>query len=370
MAGGLPKRILSIQGGGVRVASTVGYLERLERLLQARYGDADFRLSDYYDLIGGLSSSSILALELARRRSVAEASATLRRVLEPVLRASQSLWRFMRPESNAKPLREVLEPAFGDIRLDDASFATGFALITTSLASTRPTVICNHPALVSTFGGGHRVAGVAYACLARPGLFPPADLRDADDHQLALVAGEASIGSDPSLALMLLATSPRFPLKWRIGEHRLCLTAVGYKSPEIVRKEDLIPSGLLQWIPRLVESLTVGAEYQSRSILEALAIGDAAGDNGLLEQSATLTYRRYEPPLGVDELARLGLAQKDGNEPRGDDIEFFDQFVEVGRAAAAVDVLMGHLPDAFDVRSPRRLAPDDDRARGRDDRIS
>ena len=61
MAPGLPKRILSIRGGGADAAISVGYLERIERLLQIRYGDADFRLADYFDLIGGIGPSSLIS---------------------------------------------------------------------------------------------------------------------------------------------------------------------------------------------------------------------------------------------------------------------------------------------------------------------
>ena len=70
MVSGLPKRILSIRGGQIDTAISAGYLERIERLLQIRYGDADFHLADYFDLIGGIGLSSLLAVELARRRTV------------------------------------------------------------------------------------------------------------------------------------------------------------------------------------------------------------------------------------------------------------------------------------------------------------
>ena len=54
-----PKRILSLDGGGVRGLVTLGMLRRVETILRERMPaekqDA-FRLCDYFDLIGGTST--------------------------------------------------------------------------------------------------------------------------------------------------------------------------------------------------------------------------------------------------------------------------------------------------------------------------
>ncbi len=57
-----PKRILALDGGGIRGALTLGYLEKIEEFLQVQHGhDNEFRLCDYFDLIGGTSTGSIIA---------------------------------------------------------------------------------------------------------------------------------------------------------------------------------------------------------------------------------------------------------------------------------------------------------------------
>ena len=61
-----PKRILSLDGGGVRGLITLGLLERVESILKSRAADpAAFRLSHYFDLIGGTSTGGIIATLLA-----------------------------------------------------------------------------------------------------------------------------------------------------------------------------------------------------------------------------------------------------------------------------------------------------------------
>ena len=52
-----PKRILALNGGGIRGALSLGYLQRIEDILKKQHGnDPNFRLSDYFDLIGGKRS--------------------------------------------------------------------------------------------------------------------------------------------------------------------------------------------------------------------------------------------------------------------------------------------------------------------------
>src|SRR5512133_487296 len=68
-----PKRILALDGGGIRGALTLGYLERLEQILKDRHPRIkDFRLCDYFDLIGGTSTGSIIGAALAIGMSVGE----------------------------------------------------------------------------------------------------------------------------------------------------------------------------------------------------------------------------------------------------------------------------------------------------------
>ncbi|HEX4097765.1 MAG TPA: patatin-like phospholipase family protein, partial [Caulobacteraceae bacterium] len=59
------RRILSIDGGGMRGALAVGILAELERTLREKLGKPDLLLCDYFDLIGGTSTGAIIAAGLA-----------------------------------------------------------------------------------------------------------------------------------------------------------------------------------------------------------------------------------------------------------------------------------------------------------------
>ena len=56
-----PKRVLALDGGGIRGDLTLGYLQRIEDILRQKAdADPEFRLCDYFDLIGGTSTGSII----------------------------------------------------------------------------------------------------------------------------------------------------------------------------------------------------------------------------------------------------------------------------------------------------------------------
>src|SRR2546421_5925586 len=66
-----PKRILALDGGGIRGVLSLGFLERIERILRDRHRKPDLRLCDYFDLIGGTSTGAIIAGALAIGMDVA-----------------------------------------------------------------------------------------------------------------------------------------------------------------------------------------------------------------------------------------------------------------------------------------------------------
>ena len=59
-----PKRMLSLDGGGVRGAISIAFLERLGKLIEEVEGRPTL-LSDWFDFIGGTSTGAIIAGALA-----------------------------------------------------------------------------------------------------------------------------------------------------------------------------------------------------------------------------------------------------------------------------------------------------------------
>ena len=67
-----PRRILSIDGGGIRCMIALEILLALEKQIIEQTGDPSRRLSDQFDLIAGTSAGAILAGAIAMGSSVAD----------------------------------------------------------------------------------------------------------------------------------------------------------------------------------------------------------------------------------------------------------------------------------------------------------
>jgi uncharacterized protein len=83
-----PKRMLALDGGGVRGILTLQYLARLEATLRRRHGRPTLVLSDYFDLIGGTSTGAIIAGALALGMPVDKIQALYRKLATLIFRRS------------------------------------------------------------------------------------------------------------------------------------------------------------------------------------------------------------------------------------------------------------------------------------------
>src|SRR5712672_3340098 len=66
------RRILSLDGGGVRGVYTLQILHRIEQILREKTGKPELVLADYFDFIGGCSTGAIIAASLSWGLSTSE----------------------------------------------------------------------------------------------------------------------------------------------------------------------------------------------------------------------------------------------------------------------------------------------------------
>src|SRR5438067_791717 len=64
------KRLLALDGGGIRGVFSIEILARIESLVRAKTGNPDLLLCDYFDYIAGTSTGAIIATCLAWGMSV------------------------------------------------------------------------------------------------------------------------------------------------------------------------------------------------------------------------------------------------------------------------------------------------------------
>ena len=149
---GGPKRILSLDGGGIRGTLSIGYLEKIESILRERHGKPELRLCDYFDLIGGTSTGAIIAALLAVGMETAQLKALYLELGGKVFSKKWRWWMFWRlgkalqAAFEAEPLIEELEAMFGNTTLGNQDrIKTGICVVVKRVDTGSTWLLFNHP---------------------------------------------------------------------------------------------------------------------------------------------------------------------------------------------------------------------------------
>jgi uncharacterized protein len=370
-----PKRILALDGGGIRGMLTLQFLQALETLTTARFGEKT-RLCDYFDLIGGTSTGSIIAAGLACGMTVGALQDLYRNIGASVFQQGRfgkllpdSLQGKLAPKFPSELLQAELDRQLGaDTTLDSDKVLTGLMIMTKRLDTGSPWPLNNGGrGKYAAQDGALRLTQIVRASTAAPTYFAPEEIaihaRDGTVVDGAFVDGGVTPFNDPALQLLMLATLQGHGFCWPTGKNKLLIVSVGtgqYKQP---RSAQAVVSDLaaFQGVAAL-QSLMDDCERMNRATLQWLTncltpwlIDRAVGDMKLDSQSGPqlATYVRYnavleqawlKTELGVD-LAGDKLEQI----RKMDDPSNLSDLADLGRRAAAAQVKPEHLPVAFDL---------------------
>ena len=373
LSGKGPKRILALDGGGIRGMLTLQILKRIEEVLRERAGgDAAFRLCDYFDLIGGTSTGSIIAAALAMGFTVDELDKLYRDLGNKVFDKGFLSFGILKAKFPAEPLREVLNVQFGAEKLGGSRIRTGLAIMTKRMDTRSPWIVHNHPKgkffhREQATGGAPNseflVRHVVRASTAAPHFFEPEYIKVADGMEGAFVDGGVSPHNNPALQLLMLATLEGYGFRWPLGEDKLMIVSVGTgsKGPTVESQEyGEMAAAKLAMIS--LASLMDDASALNETVLQWLSSSPTAreidaetGDLGkdvLGGGKPWLTYLRYDARLEgqwLNSVLGLALSDKDlaGLEEM-DNPKKIEALATVGRAAAKL-VRPDHFPRQFDI---------------------
>ena len=194
-----PKRILSLDGGGIRGALTLGYLKRIEDILRERVGDdPDFRLCDYFDLIAGTSTGSIIAAGLALGFSVEKLQDIYHALANEVFKTSFFRRGVFSSKFPKEPLLKALDQFYGDTTLGGDNIRTGLLVITKRIDTGSPWLMHNNPkgkyfglipGSTSIPNKDYPLKNVVRASTAAPHYFEPEKIQITSDMYGAFVMG-------------------------------------------------------------------------------------------------------------------------------------------------------------------------------------
>ena len=144
---GRPKRILTLDGGGLRGVLSLGILERIEALLRERHGGApDFRLCHYFDLMVGTSTGAIIAAALAQGWSVADLRERYLALGRRLFNRSLLREGLLRARYDKRILNSELKELLGaDTTLGSPRLLTGLLVVTKRLDTGSVWPLGNNP---------------------------------------------------------------------------------------------------------------------------------------------------------------------------------------------------------------------------------
>jgi uncharacterized protein len=229
------KRILALDGGGVRGLLTIGMLARLEEHLRQRSGNPNYRLCDYFDLIGGTSTGSIIAAGLALGMSVAEISALYKSVIPKVFKRFwfQGVGIFA-PMFLSAPLAHALKEQFGGRTLASEDLRCGLAIHCKRIDTGSAWILVNN-ADWSFYdnNNGFRLRDLVQASAAAPHFFKGVLLhmpvRGDGDRTMSAFVIDGGVGgyNNPAFELAMAATDPAYGFNWRPGKDQLYILSLG-----------------------------------------------------------------------------------------------------------------------------------------------
>ena len=260
------RRILALDGGGVRGFLTIEILHRLEAELRRRSGDPNYVLSQYFDLIGGTSTGSIIATGLALGWPVSDVWAAYETIVPRIFGKASGVG-LLSPRFKNKPLAEAFAHEFGDRPLESPDLDTGLAIFAKRMDRGSAWMTVNNPNWVyydnkfsdDRFAPNHtfKLRSIVQASAAAPHYFRGVKMKienvaekgkkPLDAH---FVDGGVGGLNNPALELLAMVRDPAYGFGWQLGVDRLYVLSVGTGWIRSVSRAQGI-------LPRFIEGLFI-----------------------------------------------------------------------------------------------------------------
>jgi patatin-like phospholipase/acyl hydrolase len=321
-----PKRILSLDGGGIKGALTIGYLKKIETILREKENNDKLLLCDYFDLIGGTSTGSIIAAGLAIGMEVDEISKLYMDLGGKIFGKKRSFWKpwetwkFLKANYDYSVLEKSLKDTFGEILLGGPEIKTGLCIVAKRADTNSTWPIINHPGgkfFDSDIGRNKDIPlwQAIRASSAAPTYFVPQLIDVGNGQTAAFVDGGVSMANNPSLNLLMVATLKGFPFGWEMGEDKLEVVSLGTGYSIFSKKtSEIEDSWMMDWAKNVPNMLMQDSSWQNQIMMQWLSNSPTAANidmeiNGLdgdyIGGKPQIKYLRYNFPITLDTLNAL-----------------------------------------------------------------
>ena len=367
------RKLLALDGGGIRGVMTLEVLDRIQSELQRKLGRGDdFVLADYFDYVAGTSTGAIIATCLSLGMRVSDIRDFYIESGPAMFDKTNLLRRYFLNKFHSSKLTQKLKDVIAsktgepEATLGTDALKTYLMLVLRNATTDSPWPISNNPEAkyndraLTDCNLKLPLWQLVRASTAAPTYFPPEviSFQENGDESLdfIFVDGGVTMYNNPAFQLFLMATVKAYKLGWPTGEDKMLLVSIGTGvaadanknlSPEemnIVYNASSLPSAFMfaasneqDFLCRVFgRCLNGGVMDMEVSDLIDRELDGKMGDIGAGPVSPKLfTYMRYNADLTRAGLDALGLPDI---EPRTvqqlDSVAFIPQLQEVGRAVA------------------------------------
>ena len=347
-----PKRILALDGGGIRGIVTLEILARIESLLREKSGGRDdFVLADYFDFIAGTSTGAIIGTALSLGMSVTDIRSFYLDTGKQMFEQASVLRRF-RYKYEDRQLSRKLHEVFGaDTTLGSDRLKTLVMAVMRNATTDSPWPVTNNP--FAKFNQ-RDLPGcnlniplwqLVRASTAAPVFFPP-EVVPVGDEKFIFIDGALTTYNNPAFQAFLMATVEPYNLNWPTGEDQILVVSIGTgTNPKANADLQVSEMNLLYNSASLPLALMYAAlneqDFLCRVFGKCLAgdpldceVGDLIGTKGPANPKL-FTYLRYNAELTFKGLAELDLMDIQPEEVQKiDSVEHLDDLQRIGQAVA------------------------------------
>ncbi|WP_441267713.1 patatin-like phospholipase family protein [Bradyrhizobium sp. 215_C5_N1_1] len=362
-----PRKMLAIDGGGIRGIISLKILERVEQILIEKSDNPQYRLADFFDYIAGTSTGGIIAAGLSLGMKVDDILSFYTDNGKDIFNKA-SIVRRLRYQFNSEPLAEKLREVFGETTtLGSGEIETLLLLVMRNATTDSPWPICNNP--FAKYNDPRHPAcnlnmhlwQLARASTAAPIYFPPETLV-CGDKPFIFVDGGVTMYNNPAFQMFLMATvSNYWPLAppekrgWKTGVDEMLIVSVGTgtsagenlsltaEEMNILYNATNIPSALMSaalneqdFLCRVFGQCVAGAPLDRE-------IGDMIGSVGPFSNKA-FRFVRYNADLTEAGLSRIGCSDLVPERvQRLDAVDSIDALERIGQQVAHNGVSESHF---------------------------
>ena len=232
------KRLLALDGGGIRGVFALEVLAQIESRLREKTGNPQLLLADHFHYLAGTSTGAIIATCLAWGMSVAEVQHLyLTRAVE-MFHAAPMYRRFWN-KFDAEGITRMFKVLFSEdgegktpALLDTKKLRTLLTLVMRNHSTGSPWPVSNNPA--AKFNDPNLpecnlklpVWQLVRASTAAPVYFPPETI-NVGGRKHVFVDGGITPYNNPALLLFQMATLPAYKVEWETGVDKMIVVSIG-----------------------------------------------------------------------------------------------------------------------------------------------